>query len=652
MNDAHPGRTAEAQPYLMLADELRLLGRRLDAIGGELRQLQGPAPTAAAAPGVATAPPEPYPAAPYPGAPYPGPIAGPAGPHPGGPFPSGPAPTPSGPYRGAPYPASAPMSPGHPAYPPPPSGVPLRRQPLFRPVTALSGARLLAWTGGAVTLLGVVLLLVLAASRGWFSPPARIGAGALLGAVLIGLGWWLHRRESARTGAVALAATGFVTLHLVLAAATAIYDYLPPVPALLLAVLIAGGGLGLADRWRSQLLAGGVVVAAALLAPALVAGWLLVALVLALQVAALPVLLRRRWPSLLLLAAAGPVLYGAVVALVDQQGTQPAGVATALGVLTVGLGTAALATRTLPTRPVATLVAGAAVPVTVTGIALDGWSGAALCAVAAVGSALLAAHVRTDRTVRLVAGTVAALTLFQATTIAVDGATGTAVLLGQAIVAAVLSHLLRSRFALVVGLAYGLFGVARAAAVDAPLAALVEFPRYPYVEPGMTPALLTGTGVSVLVAALGVALLIAGGRVGWIRPDARSAGLWVPVGLVGLYGTTSLVVTLALLVAPDRTGFTAGHALVTVSWTVVALVLLARGITRPALRVTGMVLVAAAVAKLVLFDLVALDGIARVAAFLGAGLVLLAAGARYARMVAEASARDAEAAASAAEPRG
>jgi hypothetical protein len=269
-----------------------------------------------------------------------------------------------------------------------------------------------------------------------------------------------------------------------------------------------------------------------------------------------------------------------------------------------------------------------------------------------VGSALLAARAQTDRTVRLVAGTVAALTLFQATTIAVDGATGTAVLLGQAIVAAVLSHLLRSRFALVVGLAYGLFGVARAAAVDAPLAALVEFPRYPYVEPGMTPALLTGTGVSVLVAALGVALLIAGGRVGWIRPDARSAGLWVPVGLVGLYGTTSLVVTLALLVAPDRTGFTAGHALVTVSWTVVALVLLARGITRPALRVTGMVLVTAAVAKLVLFDLVALDGIARVAAFLGAGLVLLAAGARYARMVAEASARDAEAAASAAEPRG
>ena len=176
--------------------------------------------------------------------------------------------------------------------------------------------------------------------------------------------------------------------------------------------------------------------------------------------------------------------------------------------------------------------------------------------------------------------------------------------------------------------------------MDAPLAALLRVPALPLRRArAWSAALLTGAGVSVLVAVLAVALLVAGGRVGWVRPDARSAGLWVPIGLVGLYGTTSLVVTLALLVAPDRAGFTAGHALVTVSWTVVALALLARGISRPALRVTGLVLVAAAVAKLVLFDLVALDGIARVAAFLGAGLVLLAAGTRYARLVAEAAAR-------------
>jgi uncharacterized membrane protein len=138
---------------------------------------------------------------------------------------------------------------------------------------------------------------------------------------------------------------------------------------------------------------------------------------------------------------------------------------------------------------------------------------------------------------------------------------------------------------------------------------------------------------------LAVALLVAGGRVGLIRPDPGSSPMWIPIGLVGLYGATSLVVTVALLVSDDRAGFTAGHAVVTVSWTVAALVLLARGISRPALRITGLVLVVAAVGKLVLFDLVALDGLARVAAFLGAGLVLLAAGTRYARIVAEAESR-------------
>jgi uncharacterized membrane protein len=141
--------------------------------------------------------------------------------------------------------------------------------------------------------------------------------------------------------------------------------------------------------------------------------------------------------------------------------------------------------------------------------------------------------------------------------------------------------------------------------------------------------------VSALVLVFAVAALVAGVRVRLVGPDGASAPLWVPAGVVGLYGATSLVVTLALLVSDDRGGFTAGHALVTVSWTVLALVLLATGIRRPALRLAGMVLVGGAVAKLVLFDLVALDGLARVAAFLGAGLVLLAAGSRYARLVAE-----------------
>ena len=186
---------------------------------------------------------------------------------------------------------------------------------------------------------------------------------------------------------------------------------------------------------------------------------------------------------------------------------------------------------------------------------------------------------------------------------------------------------------LAVGTAYGAVAVLIALGRDAPLERLVRHPALAHTGP-----LAVGVAVSALVLVFAVALLVASVRVGLVRPDPASAWLWVPAGVVGLYGVTSLVVTLALLVSDDRTGFTAGHALVTVSWTAMALVLLARGIRVPALRIAGMVLVGAAVAKLVLFDLVALDGLARVAAFLGAGLVLLAAGTRYARLVAQAEA--------------
>jgi Predicted membrane protein (DUF2339) len=243
----------------------------------------------------------------------------------------------------------------------------------------------------------------------------------------------------------------------------------------------------------------------------------------------------------------------------------------------------------------------------------------------------------TAKPVRVVAVAAAAVALFQATLVAFDGATATVALLGQAIVATVLAAQLKARLPLAVGTAYGVVAVLIALVRDAPFEGLVRYPAFAYAGPG-TGSLVVGVAVSALVLVLAVALLVAGIRVGLVRSEPASASLWVPVGVVGLYGATSLVVTLALLVSDDRTGFTAGHALVSVSWTVVALVLLATGIRRPALRVAGMVLVAAAVAKLVLFDLTALDGLARVAAFLGAGLVLLAAGTRYARLVAEAEA--------------
>lgn len=171
-----------------------------------------------------------------------------------------------------------------------------------------------------------------------------------------------------------------------------------------------------------------------------------------------------------------------------------------------------------------------------------------------------------------------------------------------------------------------------------PPAAVLTFPAGPFIV-GTQPdvgALVIGAGVGLLLAGMALAGSWAAHRLGVLRTGARHAPLWVVAGLGVLYGATASTVAVALLVLPNQTGFFTGHVVVTVSWTVAALVLLARGLRSAPIRAAGLSLVGAAVAKLVLFDLSALDGVARVAAFLGAGLVLLTAGTRYARMVAEA----------------
>jgi uncharacterized membrane protein len=507
-------------------------------------------------------------------------------------------------------------------------------------VSSLSGARLLAWTGGAVTLLGVAMLLVLAASRGWFSPGARVGLGAVLGLALVGLAVRLHRKDSP-VGAPALAGTGVAALYLDVAAATALYGFLPDVAGLALALLVAAGGIALADAWRSRLLAVGAVVGAAVLAPFVTDGFtpLLVALVLALQVAAAAAVVRRGWPTLVPVAAAWPALYGMVAAGTSWYDSTPAAIAASVAVLVVGVALAApMAVRPATGQGAAAAVAVSALPTLTVGALLQGWRGAVLAAGAAVVLLGFSAWPAPAKAIRITALTAGAVALFQATMLVFDGAPQHAVLLGQGVVLAVLAAVLKARPPLLVGGVYGVVGVLLAVAEEVPPQALAAFPRWPFLAGAevRTGALVAALGLSALVLALAVAVLAAAGRTGVVRADSSTAGLWVPTGLVGLYGAAGLVLAAALLISPDRDGFLLGHAAVTVSWAVAALVLLARGINRAALRVTGLVLVGAAVAKLVLFDLTALDGLARVAAFLGAGLVLLAAGTRYAKVVAAA----------------
>src|SRR6476469_5718561 len=132
--------------------------------------------------------------------------------------------------------------------------------------------KVLAVAGVAVTLVGVVLLLVLAAQAGILRPEIRVAAGGVLAAGLVGVAVRWNRRAGGRTGAIALAATGVAAAYIDVVAVTTLYDWVAPAVGLLLAAVIGGAGLTLARRWDSQHLGLLVLVPLLILAPIVVDG--------------------------------------------------------------------------------------------------------------------------------------------------------------------------------------------------------------------------------------------------------------------------------------------------------------------------------------------------------------------------------------------
>ncbi len=496
------------------------------------------------------------------------------------------------------------------------------------------GVRSIAWTGAAVTLLGAVLLLVLAIQRGWLGPVPRLLIGAAFAGVLLGIAPRVRRSPGGRVGSYALAGAGLAVCYLDVVAATALYHYVPVGVGLLLGLVVAVGGLWLADRWRSCALAVFVVLGAACLAPLCTRGAtpLLAGFLLVLSGAASPVQLRRGWPWLTAVAGVPPV----VAALYLDGTTQHYGgdvtVTAVLAVLTtvVCLGLAALTAvrqpadqaslgllviAPTPTMVVATLLTEPAAAGLLAGVAallLGAWL------VRYLGPTWLPAKFAA------VAGGTGVAVLAQATMLAVPDHLAVA-LLGLAIVFALAAMWGGSRGTLLAAGLYALAGLVDALVHGLPATLLVSSPLLPLTTTTLADAVSTG----LLLVLAGFVLVVALLR---LDPSVPTP-VWVGIGLTGLYGSTGVVLCATMLVADDRTGFLVGHVLVTVCWAVGALVLLAKGISRLPLRIAGLTLVGAAVAKLVLFDLAALDGIARAAAFLGAGIALLAAGVRYAQLV-------------------
>ena len=196
-----------------------------------------------------------------------------------------------------PYPVTPP--------PPPPMAAPPRRPaPPPRPpinwgklAEQLFTARTLAWAGGVATALGIVLLFVLAASRGWVTPPMRLGVGVFVSLVMLIAAIDLDRRKWRADAILAAAGVGIAGLYTTLWAAASLYDYVSAAPASALAALIAAAAVAVAIRLRQEPLAV-FGVSGAMLAPVLVShdvtayGVLYAALMLA---ATMPLYVRFRW---------------------------------------------------------------------------------------------------------------------------------------------------------------------------------------------------------------------------------------------------------------------------------------------------------------------------------------------------------------------
>ncbi|HEX6358807.1 DUF2339 domain-containing protein [Actinophytocola sp.] len=501
-----------------------------------------------------------------------------------------------------------------------------------------AGSRILAWAGGVVTLAGVVLLLILAIQRGYLGPLPRVLLGAGLGLTLTGIGTWLHRSPTARTGAYALAATGIAVLYLAVVAATSLYGFLTPWGGLLTGLAVTAGGVALAGWWDSQLLAMFVVICCAVSAPIITDGFdaLLLGFLLVLLVGTTPVQLVKRWSGLLSAAAAPPVIACLVNVLLAVDHRADAVLTAVLAGVTSGV-IVLLATATELRRPgdevTTILLVLAPMPGMVAALLLPR-AGATILP-AAIGVLLIvvwALGYVTDlhRPFALTAGGLATLAFLQATATGFDGDARPIAFLAEALVLTVLAVRLRLALALLPAALFAVVGFVLGLVFTARPEYLVQ-PRFGGTDTGAAISLgLTGA----LYAAVAITLCWAVFRLEVLADGEHAPHGWVPAGLLGLYGSTATLLSIGLLISPARDGFLLGHVLVTVSWTVAALVLLLRGVDSVPLRVAGLSLVVAALAKLVLFDLSSLDGMARVSAFLVAGLVLLAAGARYAKLVA------------------
>lgn len=488
-------------------------------------------------------------------------------------------------------------------------------------------SKVLAGLGVLITLIGVVMMLVLAAQAGYFGPEARVGAGAALSGILIAGGAWLYTRDGGRVGAVALATTGFAGFFMVVVAMTSYYEWLRPTTGLALAGLVTACAVALSTYWRSQPMTVMAFLAIAGLSPVITGGMTLslVGFLLLLQAAGMVPEKWRGW------AAIAPVRTVPVVLalLVAQAGVDAAG------------------TVTLRLSAAAVCAALGLVTVLFRSDRAD-WMSVGAYAVASL--PILAVIPTVDRPFNILVAAMVALL----TTIAVvlTRPVGTPVLTVAAIVASwaalqacvstTTGHLLPALIAVV---ALGLLSAGHQQrslpvwSIGAVFTVLAGSTQLGYLNPAVsfdssyavaTLGALDSLSSVVLTAAV-LATVWSARRV--LAPWARTPLLLTaPVAVIWTLVVATLSVGVAL---GGLTGYHAAQLLISAALMAGAMVALMLGlkpdVSTGTCTIIGLSLVAGALSKLFLYDLAALDGMIRAGSFMAVGLLLLAVGTRYAQ---------------------
>jgi hypothetical protein len=499
-------------------------------------------------------------------------------------------------------------------------------------------AEVFAIVGSGITLIGVTFVLVLPAD-GVLGQLPRVGIAVLLAVAAVVTAVWQHAKDARNLGALALMATGFASAYLCVLALTVLFErpdgrgLLPPLVGLVLAGLIGVGGLWIARRWDSQWLAvlavlGSLVLAPFVVQPDLIGG---IGFMIVLTVATAPFQRGRLWLTLMAARIVPTALVFAGAALVEER-SLTAFPAIALGLAAVfalaGLGMGVLHQRDDRRQQAGSAAAAvvAALPAMTVCWLADRPGAAVVCAAlgglyAVVG--LLPATFAPA--VRSAAVPLAALFVGFAALRLTDGSQAGTIVFGLAAVYLVLAARTRFRPVLVVSL------------VLSGLGALLWLPL-------LTGLLSAGEaerqGLSgVVQSALGVLVVLLLARA------LRALGLTQPwltyLVWTGAVALGSVAVVLAGATIGGRLdvttgGFQTAHAVVTVTWLALSVVLLWLGLReRDALVSVRLAvgLAAAAVLKLFLFDLATLPGLVRALAFLAVGVLLLVIGTWYHRQL-------------------